>query len=90
MDLDDWQNLHERLDQAHKNTISSQFGARDLWRMHRAVYEKLSAASSEWVNCRRRGKGSPKFDQLLTEAEESLKNFEGHILLAKLMNKEQL
>jgi hypothetical protein len=40
------------------------------------------------VNCRRRGQGSPRFDQLLTQAEEAMKNFEGHILLAKLMDKE--
>ena len=88
MDLENWQELHDRLDQAHRNTIHMQFGSRDLWIMHRAVYEKLRAADREWVNCRRRGVGSPLFDRLLTEAEEALKNFEGHILLAKLMDKE--
>jgi hypothetical protein len=40
------------------------------------------------VNCRRRGQGSPRFDQLLVQAEEAMKNFEGHILLAQLMDKE--
>lgn len=56
--------------------------------MHRAVYEKLREADREWVNCRQRGQGSPKFDQLLIQAEEALKNFEGFLLLAKLSQKE--
>ena len=89
MDLTDWQRLHDRLDQAHRGYIGTQFGARDLWVMHRAVYERLREADREWVNCRRRGQGSPRFDQLLTEAEECLKNFEGHLLIAKLSHKEQ-
>ena len=92
MDLGDWQRLHERLDAAHRGYIGvrlgSEFGIRDLWTMHRAIYEKLREADREWVNCRRRGVGSPRFDQLLTQAEEALKNFEGHLLLAKLMTKE--
>jgi len=88
MDLEDWQRLHERLDAAHRNSMGMEFGARDLWRMHRAVYEHLREADREWVNCRRRGAGSPLFDRLLSEAEEALKNFEGHIVLAKLMDKE--
>lgn len=86
--MEDWQNLHNRLDQAHRNSIGMSFGARDLWIMHRAVYEKLREADREWVNCRRKGVGSSRFDELLQQAEESLKNLEGHILLAKLMNKE--
>ena len=89
MNLEDWQNLHNRLDQAHRNSMGISIGARDLWTMHRAVYERLREADREWVNCRRRGVGSPRFDQLLEQAEELLKNFEGHLLLAKLMNKEQ-
>ena len=88
MDLGDWQLLHDRLDRAHKNTLDMTFGIKDLWRMHRAVYERLREADREWVNCRRRGQGSPRFDQLLAQAEEAMKNFEGHILLAKLMDKE--
>lgn len=88
MDLEDWQRLHTRLDAAHRSTIGTKFGAQDLWRMHRAVYQKLREADQEWVNCRRRGRGSPRFDELLAQAEEALKNFEGHILLAKLMDKE--
>jgi hypothetical protein len=88
MDLGDWQLLHDRLDRAHKNTLGMTFGIKDLWRMHRAVYERLREADREWVNCRRRGQGSPRFDQLLAQAEEAMKNFEGHILLAKLMDKE--
>jgi len=88
MDLEDWQLLHDRLDQAHRNTIGSRFGVRELWIMHRAVQEKLNLANAEWVNCRRRGRGSVQFDLLLQQAEESLKNFEAHILIAKLMNKE--
>ena len=88
MDLENWQQLQDRLDQAHRNYMGMTFGARDIWIMNRAVYEKLREADREWVNCRRRGTGSPRFDQLLAQAEESLKNLEGHILLAKLMDKE--
>lgn len=89
MDLEDWQRLHDRLDSAHRATVGTRIGVREFWTMHRVIYEKLQQASAEWVNCRRRGAGSSKFDALLTEAEENLKNFEGYILIAKLMNKEQ-
>lgn len=89
MNLEDWQRLHDRLDQAHKSYIGCQFGTRDLWTMHRAVYEKLQEADREWVNCRRRGIGTPKFDRLLEEAEQVLKNFEGYLMIAKLSQKEQ-
>ena len=88
MNLEDWQSLHDRLDQAHRNSIGATIGAREFWIMHRAVSEKLSLANAEWVNCRRRGRGSYKFDELLQQAEEALKNFEAHILMAKLMHKE--
>ena len=88
MDLGDWQRLHDRLEAAHRAYLGTQFGVRDLWTMHRAIYEKLREADREWVNCRRRGVGSTRYDQLLTQAEEALKNFEGHLLLAKLMTKE--
>lgn len=89
MDLEDWQRLNSRLDQAHRNYIGCHFGSRDLWIMDRAVREKLREADREWVICRRRGVGSPRFNELLAQAEEALKNFEGHILLAKLMRKDQ-
>jgi hypothetical protein len=88
MDIEDWQRLHARLDRAHKNTLGMAFGMKDLWRMHRAVYDKLRLADAEWVNCRRRGQGSPLFNDLMAQAEDAMKNFEGHILLAKLMDKE--
>ena len=74
-------------DWALVNGFNAPYGVRDLWVMHRAVYQLLREADREWVNCRRRGVGSPRFDQLLTEAEEQLRNFEGHLLLAKLMHR---
>lgn len=89
MNLEDWQRLQDRLNQAHKYTLELSFGSTDLWRMHRAVYQNLREANNEWVNCRRTGRGSPKFDALLARAEAALKNFEGHVILAKLMKKEQ-
>ena len=88
MDLDDWQCLHDRLDRAHRNTIGSTIGVREFWTMQRAVKKRLNLANAEWVNCRRRAQGSPRCDHLLTQAEEQLRNFEAHILLAKLMTKE--
>jgi len=88
MDLEDWQRLNERLDSAHRAMIGTQIGVRDLWQMDRTVRKKLQEANAEWVNCRKRGTGSPKYDQLLAEAEEALRNFEGHVILAKLMRKD--
>ena len=88
MDMTDWQHLHDRLDSAHRATIGTRIGAREFWTMHRTVYELLQQANAEWVNCRRRGTGSTKFDDLLGRAAEALKNFEGYILIAKLMHKE--
>lgn len=88
MNITDWQRLHDRLDSAHRASVGSRIGVREFWVMHRTIYELLQRADAEWVNCRRRGIGSTRFDDLLTQAEEALKNFEGYILLAKLMNKE--
>lgn len=89
MNLEDWQKLHDRLDQAHRNSIGSNMGVKEFWTWHRSVSGLLNQANSEWVNCRRKGRGSPKFDDLLTQADEILKNYEAHILMAKLMHKEQ-
>ena len=89
MNLEDWQHLHDRLDRAHRNYILHGVSSRDLWTMHRTVYECLREADREWVNCRRRGAGSPRFDQLLTEAEEALKTFEGYIMIAVLSQKDR-
>lgn len=86
--MEDWQKLHDRLDRAHRDYIQCHFGLRDLWIMHRAVYEKLREADREWVNCRRRGQASELFNRLMAQAEESLKSFEGHILIAKLKQKD--
>ena len=47
MNLEDWQNLQQRLDTAHQNALGMQFGTRDLWTMQRAVYEKLREANNE-------------------------------------------
>jgi hypothetical protein len=88
MDLEDWQKLHDRLDQAHRNCVGMRIGVREFWIWHRAISKMLNQANAEWVNCRRRGTGSPRFNDLLAQADEALKNFEGHILMAKLMNKE--
>jgi hypothetical protein len=88
MDLQDWQRLHDRLDSAHRACTGTRIGVREFWTMHRAIHQLLQQANAEWVNCRRRGVGSARFDALLISAEQSLKNFEGYILLAKLMHKE--
>lgn len=89
MDLEDWQRIHNRLDRAHINAMNTHYGRRDLWTMHRAVYEKLREADREWVECRRLGRATPRFDSLITEAEEAVKNFEAYILIAKLKQKDR-
>lgn len=88
MDMTDWQHLQDRLDSAHRASIGSRMGVREFWIMHRTIHELLQQANAEWVNCRRRGAGSTRFDDLLSRADEALKNFEGYILIAKLMHKE--
>lgn len=88
MDLEDWQNLQNRLDSVHRHCLGSQIGSREFYTMHKTVDALLQKADAEWVNCRRYGRGSIRFNELLAQAEEALKNFEGYVLLAKLMHKE--
>lgn len=89
MDLEDWRQLDRRLDRARCVYLGATVGTHDLWRMNRAATRLLQEANAEWVNCRRRGRGSPKFDHLLSEATEVIRNFEAHLMLAKLMHKER-
>jgi hypothetical protein len=87
MDFEDWQRIHDRLDQAHKASIGLGLGTKEFWTWHRAVYSRLQQANSEWVICRRKGRATPRYVRLLEEAEETLKNFESYILIAKLMQR---
>jgi hypothetical protein len=89
MTLENWHELDRRLALAKNAYLGVNTGTMDLFRMHRAASRLLQEANSEWVSCRRRGQGSARFDHLLAEAEQVIKNFEGHCMLAKLMHKEQ-
>lgn len=60
----------------------------DCMRMYTTTYQLLAEADREWVTCRRRGKVTHRFNELMSQAEECLKNFEKYVLLAHLLTPE--
>jgi hypothetical protein len=88
MKLEIWQDFSDRLDQAHAQALKLQFGVKELWIMYRAVQSLLRQASIEMVECRRRKKPTDKYMKIMQQAEEALKNFESHVILATLMKKD--
>jgi hypothetical protein len=88
MNLEDWHSLDRRLDRARRAYLTVNVGTMDLWRMQKAAHRLMQEANSEWVNCRHRERGSVKFDYLLGEAEQIIKNLEAYCMFAKLKNKE--
>jgi len=88
MKLEIWQDFSDRLDQAHTQALKLHFGVKELWTMYRAVQSLLRLASIEMVECRRRKKPTGKYVEIMRQAEEALKNFESHVILATLMKKD--
>ena len=89
MDLVKYTELRKRLDTAHGQVLYMRVDKTDLWRMERNCERLLAEITDEEVKCRRLGKPTFKYVELLEQAEESLKNFEGYILIAKLTLKER-
>ena len=88
MNLENWQEFSDRLDQAHSQALKLKFGVKELWTMYRNVRSQLTLASMEMVECRRRKKATDKYMEIMQQAEEALKNFEAHVILATLMKKD--
>ena len=88
MNLENWQEFSDRLDQAHSQALKLQFGVKELWTMYRNVQTLLRLASIEMVECRRRKKTTGKYVEIMQQAEQALKNFENHVILATLMKKD--
>ena len=51
----------------------------------RIVRDLFQAASRAAVECRRLRRVTPRYEQCLAAVEESLQNFEGYVIMAKLM-----
>ena len=88
MNLENWQEFSDRLDQTHSQALKLKFGVKELWTMYRNVQTLLRLASIEMVECRRRKKPTTKYVETMQQAEEALKNFENHVILATLMKKD--
>lgn len=89
MDLEKYEDLRRRLNLAHVQMLPMRVDKADLWRMERNCERLMSEITEEEVRCRRQGKPSFHYLDLLEQAEESVKNLEGYILIAKLTLKER-
>jgi hypothetical protein len=86
MTLESWDELNHRLYKCAQNMsrLSAQFKL-DCGRMRDNVHNLLRAADQERVNCRRQGRVTLRFENLMQQAQEALQNLEGHVTLAILM-----
>lgn len=90
MTLEDWDELNSRL-----YTCISRFPRlpshtmRDCRRMSDTVIELLRQADQERVICRRRRTLTARYEQCMEQAQQALRNLEGHVIMATLMRKDQ-
>lgn len=90
MTLQDWDEFNRRL-----YTCVSRFSSlpphtsRDCYRMGDTVTGLLRLADQERVICRRRRTVTLHYERLMHQAEEALRNLEGHVIMATLMRKDQ-
>lgn len=81
-----YQELQERFDLAERNARAlPERTRRDCMRMADHVRDLLQSASKAAVDCRRLRRVTPQYEQALVRADESLQNFEGYVIMAKLM-----
>ena len=79
--------IQARLDIVWNRVINSEpEQRRDLKRMYNAVDRFNAELSKEAINCRRSGKITPKYNDLLTEFDESLTLLEQYLMLAILVS----
>ena len=77
----------ERINYAEKqiSAIKSKVAYRDLRKMLASIDKTITALSQESVECRRNKKDTPKFKELIKEANMLLDNLEQHITFAALI-----
>ena len=86
MKLEDWEEANTRLDICLKSLGKVPRHTRaDCKRMSQVVRHFLQLADQERVNCRRKRCVTTKFEQLMTQAQEALNNFESHVIFASLL-----
>ena len=79
--------LYERIDLAipQINALKSKVAKRDLIKMVRAIDNKMTEVDQELVECRRRHKETPRYQELLQQARELIDNLEKYITFAALI-----
>jgi hypothetical protein len=80
--------LYQRLDFAEKNiaAVKNKTARRDLLKMVRAVDRAMSAADMESVECRRMHRETPRYRELVQQADVLITNLEQHLTFAALLN----
>ena len=79
--------LYERIDRAipQINALTSKVAKRDLIKMVRTIDSKMSELDQESVECRRKHKETPRFQELQAQAVELINSLEKHITFAALI-----
>ena len=80
--------LYQRLDFVEKNiaAVKNKTARRDLLKMVRAVDRAMSAADMESVECRRMHRETPRYRELVQQADVLITNLEQHLTFAALLN----
>ena len=79
--------LYERIDRAipQINALTSKVAKRDLIKMVRGIDRKMTELDQELVECRRKHKETPRYQELRIQATELVDNLEKHITFAALI-----
>ena len=79
--------LYERIDLAipQINALTSKVAKRDLIKMVRTIDAKMTEIDQESVECRRKHKETPRYQELKQQARELIDNLEKHITFAALI-----
>ena len=64
--------------------ITDRRAGRDLRRMLDVAERHLTELSKEAVTCRRQRRATRRYEEIHQQAEQALRNFEQHLLMAKL------
>ena len=79
--------LYERIDRAipQINALTSKVAKRDLIKMVRGIDRKMTELDQELVECRRKHKETPRYQELRQQAVELVDNLEKYITFAALI-----
>ena len=64
--------------------ITDRRAGRDLRRMLDVAERHLTELSKEAVTCRRQRRATRRYEEIHQQAEQALRNFEQHLLMARL------